>query len=620
MKARGAFALGIVAGGLCSALAGCSDGALDPQTGEAIQAPGGIAGEFEARIVRYRDGRSETRYLLRLADGRSRRLLFSEKPRLPIGTPLTVWATDDGQALHVDSFAVGSAGEGLGASQSALVDGPEKKARKIALVLVDTGNGLGSMTADKAKAALIGNGDLDDPNNGSFVRYYHANSYGEQAYTGEVLGPLKHSVGDCSDDAMDEMASSLRSQIATKYDQYAWYFAESGRCDWSGLGASGSPTRPARDTWYNGDLDCVVLVQEPGHNYGMFHSSSLLCDGAPFADQPEGKCGHDEYGDPFDPMGSGCYHMNMWQKQYVGWLGGCNSVKVTSSGTFDIFPMEAPCNAIQTLQIPMPHTRTFRYDEAGSTDDTKLAFFYLEYRRERPFDDPAGTLLQGVFVHVAPDYVPPTEDGLHTHILDMQPNVKGAHLPIGKTFVDPTGSPSITVVSADATKATIKVEFEGGGSGAPTCLDGTKITAPGPQSCGNGDGGLDGTGGAGGASTGMGGSQGSGGAAGASGGSAGNGGASGTGGAGTSGHAGSTPDAGVSPIGSGGRAGNTPALSGEGPSEVIGGCTCALPSHGSRDGWGAWLAIGLFGSLAYRRAGTVVKSGRGNVKPRRGSI
>jgi hypothetical protein len=118
----------------------------------------------------------------------------------------------------------------------------------------------------------------------------------------------------------------------------------------------------------------------------------------------------------------------------------------------------------------------------------------------------------------------------------------------------------------------------------------------------------------------MGGSQGSGGAAGASGGSAGNGGASGTGGAGTSGHAGSTPDAGVSPIGSGGRAGNTPALSDDAPSEVIGGCTCALPSHGSRDGWGAWLAIGLFGSLAYRRAGTVVKSGRGNVKPRRGSI
>jgi MYXO-CTERM domain-containing protein len=58
-------------------------------------------------------------------------------------------------------------------------------------------------------------------------------------------------------------------------------------------------------------------------------------------------------------------------------------------------------------------------------------------------------------------------------------------LPPGMTFADPTGFPKITVVAVDGTKATVKVEFENGGSGAPTCIDGTNFTGsgPGPESC-----------------------------------------------------------------------------------------------------------------------------------------
>jgi hypothetical protein len=33
----------------------------------------------------------------------------------------------------------------------------------------------------------------------------------------------------------------------------------------------------------------------------------------------------------FDPMGGACRHMNVWQKEYQQWFGGCNSVKVTST-------------------------------------------------------------------------------------------------------------------------------------------------------------------------------------------------------------------------------------------------------------------------------------------------
>jgi MYXO-CTERM domain-containing protein len=76
--------------------------------------------------------------------------------------------------------------------------------------------------------------------------------------------------------------------------------------------------------------------------------------------------------------------------------------------------------------------------------------------------------------------------GLHTWFLDMNPATTDLDgLAAGGTFADPTGSPKITVVSLDATQATIKVEFDGGGTGAPTCLDDTPLQGmgPGPASC-----------------------------------------------------------------------------------------------------------------------------------------
>ena len=46
--------------------------------------------------------------------------------------------------------------------------------------------------------------------------------------------------------------------------------------------------------------------------------------------------------------------MDGFQKAYQDWLTGCNVVKVTTSGTFTLFPLEKPCNGVQLLQIPVP--------------------------------------------------------------------------------------------------------------------------------------------------------------------------------------------------------------------------------------------------------------------------
>ena len=162
------------------------------------------------------------------------------------------------------------------------------------------------------------------------------------------------------------------------------------------------------------------MVQEPGHNFGMQHSSSMDCGSVTFPDVPEGNCTHSEYGDRFDPMGGGCKHMNGWQKTYNGWTQGCNLVRVRSSGTFTLAPLELGCDGAQVLQIPMPKTRMFmRSGGGGSATNDALTHYYLELRTKRGTDM---TMTTSVLVHVSGDFRGRSNSGLHTWILDMDPS------------------------------------------------------------------------------------------------------------------------------------------------------------------------------------------------------
>src|SRR3954452_14116640 len=105
MSGRLARGLGIVAVVWLPTVLGCSDGAA-PRSGEPVSALSGLTGELESRIVRLRNGRSETRYRLRLPDGSTEGLRFSETPHVRIGTSLTVWGSRAGDSIQVESFAM----------------------------------------------------------------------------------------------------------------------------------------------------------------------------------------------------------------------------------------------------------------------------------------------------------------------------------------------------------------------------------------------------------------------------------------------------------------------------------------------------------------------------------
>ncbi len=491
---------------LVGAGAGCGDGedaAVDVDDGA-------WRGTLAIYISDHPDGHSETHYYLRDASEHEQPLQFDTPPALEPGTRIKVWGVPEGRRL-ADGLRVTSY-ERLPAAApipSALVAAAPFSSRSFAFVLLDIGGGV-NVTADTMMERLITNAD-------SIRNYYLGDSYGMQDISADVFGPISYSLPECGNQDTSVLARNLRPMVPGTYQHYLWYIgSRTSLCDWSGLASLGTPDSPSRDTWYNGSTSCVVLVQEPGHNFGMQHSSSIACPDGAFADDPN-SCTASEYGDVFDPMGGGCRHMNAWQKAYQGWFGGCNGVKVTSSGTFTLLPFEQSCDGVQFLQIKAPKTRLFMRPAGGGGQASTETFshYYVELRTPVDFDGMLGNrapLPPTVLIHVADDLHSRTQRGVHTYLLDMTPTTAGrtgftdAGLAVGKTFTDPAGGLSITVQEASANGATIVVDMPGAAGDGPTCLDGTAFSPPGPglESCGptnpSGSGGRSGAAGANGGS------------------------------------------------------------------------------------------------------------------------
>ena len=302
-------------------------------------------------------------------------------------------------------------------------------------------------------------------------------------------------------------------------------------------------------------------------------------------------CTTTEYGSAVSIMGNTSNgHMMAIEKWYAGWFRGCNAVRVRSSGTFTLQPLENPCGGIQALQIPMPvTTRTF--DTQQSNNPSPARYYYLEYRNGTGLDT---GMTPSVIVVASDDIAAPNRVCARSVQLDMNPSTNPLNgMTAGQTYMDPAGGVSFSVMSLTPQNAVINVTVT---TTMPnTCMDGTTLVGSGPATCAGGPG----TGGMGGAG-GMGGRGGSAGTAGM-------GGRGGAGGAGTGGMGGGsagTPMAGAggAPMaGSGGAPpggfGGTPITSGTGGMPAGGGA-------GSSTGGSAGLT-GATGGSAGMAGGTI---------------
>jgi hypothetical protein len=466
---------------------------------------GSVKGELVEFVARYDDGTSATTYFLRVNGNErdQRELVLDKRPEFGPMTRVKVWGVERDRRIVVNKMEVAEEpSRGAGVFGQPLINPVPLPATKLAMAVVDIGTGT-NITPDELNKRLYTNAN-------STKAYYLENSFGMHDLVG-MVSPKTYSYPMTTCDTSG-MASALRAQLDTDVGQvsdvYLWYIGKNTTaCSWSGLSGG-------KDTWYNGSSSCVVLVQEPGHSFGMSHSSSMTCTdpttGAVTAIRDDlgagdaTTCTHSEYGNRYDTMGGGCRHFNAYNKVYRTYLQKCNGVNVRKSGTFNLMPIEKPCNGIQALQVPMPRTRGFfRTGGGGSAGVTQLSYYTVELRSPIGFDT---GMKPTVIINASPKWsVISTTGGRgsrgeHTWLLDMAPTVTSgsdgtAHaLAAGQTFTDPAGGVSITTLSVGNEGAVIKVDITGTTSVADAgtqtvCLDGTPFDGEGPPTCGDDGGG-----------------------------------------------------------------------------------------------------------------------------------
>jgi M6 family metalloprotease-like protein len=166
--------------------------------------------------------------------------------------------------------------------------------------------------------------------------------------------------GDNLQLAADALTLASADHSVGTYDRTLFYFANIGpavvpgsKMTFFALGTTGGSK-----SWFNGRMNGsdsflpVVVAHELGHNYGLPHANLWK---VPASDplSPAGK--PQEYGDPFDVMGSGDVprgHFSPWAKNRLGWLPDAAVTNVTASGTYRIYRFDSKAaNTAQPLAL-----------------------------------------------------------------------------------------------------------------------------------------------------------------------------------------------------------------------------------------------------------------------------
>jgi MYXO-CTERM domain-containing protein len=535
--------------------------------------PNGIVGTLHARIASY-DDHAETYYRLVRDDGEEISLDFgSNAPRARPGERIAVRGPRTDSRIEVDGYEIVRRARDVGESRQAL-NGSAKRTFRIAAISLDT-----NVNAAKMKSRVFT--DVDSP-----TAFYRDNSYGDWTLEGDVFGPYTVPIANCQESNLWNIAADAKAAAAadgidpSKYDDFMYFVPASAGCSWGGIAEVGvSEVRGfinAVNSWYRG-TGCVVLAQELGHNFGLLHSHK--CAAPPYAAKTYGttSCAmFSEYGDPFTPMGGGCGHFNAPESAAQGFIAGCNTLEVTSSGTFEIGPIEAKCAGPQVIRIPN-----------NATPNYGPQYIYVEYRKGMGSIGSDTKSPAGLYFHASAEYggnrTDIVFDGGHDFDYALDPFF--IHDPIAvvdTTWTEPSSNATFKLTAIGQT-AIVEVTLPGTTPGAAKCIDGaTPPAAPMCAPLGTTDGGMPEAGSD--ASDG-GGTAGSAGAApdvrideGSTGGSAGAGGAGGSGGAtgGSSGTGGSGDD----------------------------GCGCTIPGGSASTRGPAWLLglAALLPALRRRRA------------------
>ncbi|HMI83063.1 MAG TPA: MYXO-CTERM sorting domain-containing protein [Polyangiaceae bacterium] len=562
--------------------------------------PNGTVGTLKVLLASYAD-HSETLYRLIKDDGEDIGLNFgSEAPRLRVGERIAVRGERQGDRIQVNGYELVQ--RRVGDTQQRLLTGShDPQTMRVAAI---------SLTTVTTKATLTKRvfQDVDSP-----TAFYRDNSYGTWNFTGESYGPYTLTTTSCADSNLYVIAAQAAAAAKAdgfdpdNYENVMYFVPSSLGCSWGGVAEVG--TNPARGfwnakhSWYAG-TGCVVLAQELGHNYGLLHSHR--CTAPPYnngASYGGASCtAYDEYGDKYSPMGGGCGHFNSPEMGAMKYISGCNTIDVTSSGTFEIGPIEQKCAGPQVIRV------------VGAPNMNRgQQYIYAEYRLGKGTVGSDRTSPKGLHMYASAEYggnATGIVSDMHDLDYAVDPfSIKDPPIAEGGSWTEPDSMATFTLMTAGQT-ATVQVTIPNGNGSAPQCVGGgappvlpmcgavTDAGTPDSGTGGTGGGSAD-------ASTDVG-KDGTAGTAG-SGGTAGTAGAAGTGGgagsAGTAGTAGAAGTGGAA--GKGGTGGTAGSAATGGSAGTTGG------SAGSGTGGSAGAAGGASGAGGSAGAGTAGKGGTG---------
>ena len=452
--------LGLVAGFF---LFGCGE----VRSISAESKPDGLVGTVRTLLVSY-GNRAERFDRLVRDDGEEISLDFSrvEKPAR-VGNRIAVRGARDGNRIEVSGYDVlPPSGNEI---RQSLQIGPRERTFKLAALLLTTEITKETLTKRVFTAP-------DSP-----AAFYRENSYGAWTLEGDVYGPYTIATTSCRGTALYTIAAEAAAAAApdgfdpARYDNLLYYVGEKATgCTFAAAGEVGiNEVRGffnAKYSWYR-EHGCVALAQELGHNFGLVHAHECTAPPYTIRTLDSGPCqGFSEYGDKYTPMGGSCGHLNAPESAALGFLGGCNTLDVTSSGTFEIGPIEAKCSGPQVVRI-----------SARATVNYGPQHIYVEYRRGVGSVGSDTRSVQGIYFRASAEYGGNATgiDSGDRHNMDYALDPFLIHEPlttVDATWTEPSSGATFRLAAIGDT-ATVDVLIPEGGSGATTCIDGSQPPA-----------------------------------------------------------------------------------------------------------------------------------------------
>jgi hypothetical protein len=484
---------------------GCSDGSGAPVGGlreGSVSAALGDATHLEgilrSYVIEAQDGTSATGYVLALPSGEYVDLDFGALAPSHLNETVSIEIDPAASGARLIAAPMGKRAVRVArvTPHSAAVDPAYARARRppprpmvnpgapvlahVAIVLLDfDGVAPQSMTPDEARASA---GRVHD--------YYQEISYGNWNFQADVYGPYRVPLpADCNLPTVDALARNAAAADGHTIpsDISVGVSMPSGTglgcaCGLAWVGdapATGSPSIATTALW-SGCQDDNGIAHEFGHNFGWSHASKAHCNGVAMRRDVYNACSVEEYGNHFNTMGNGLGHPNAFQKSTMGWLTGCNTVRVATDGDFELAPIQTSSNAVQALQIP-----------TGDVNGGAPTYYYVEYRNpgDAKFNAEDGSTVRelgpGLHVSIGREFTSNDGDG-RSLILDMSagaladPGYVDPRLTPGRSFTDPDGRVTIRFESTSGDAARVHVSFPGGsapGGRFNACIDGS-LPAP----------------------------------------------------------------------------------------------------------------------------------------------